>query len=157
MATYNLITKEPKMGWGVSGMLLTDKELAAYQRENCERLDTIKVSVTRKDVYWFFGGRYLSEENNDYIRHISMDKHEAIKRIKACMQYNLILVVENTEARKGWFWLTKKDLAEYKEYEVITYRDFESGTKGIVYPIVRENAYFLRVKIEGGFAFVKIP
>jgi hypothetical protein len=68
---YNLVVKEPKRGWAYIGMLLTDKELAAYPGENRGALvDTVKVSVPRKDVYWFFGGRFLWEENCDYKKYI---------------------------------------------------------------------------------------
>jgi hypothetical protein len=96
----------------------------------------------------------------------NMDKNEAIKRILSRIEYELILAVENTESRKCWFWLTEKDLKKYKEFELVHYIDFESGTKGIFsesrtkeivsYPSLRYHD-FLRVKIEGGFAFVKIP
>jgi hypothetical protein len=87
-------------------------------------------------------------------------KNEAIKRILSSIEYEPIFAVENTKYRKCWFWLTEEDFKEYKckEYEIISYKEFELETKGVVYPnFVRKYDCFLRIKIKGGFAFVKIP
>lgn len=63
---YNIVLRDHDNG--VKGELLTDKELERRRRNI--KIETGKVRVPRDSVYYFFGARFTTLEDNYIVHHL---------------------------------------------------------------------------------------